>query len=239
MDLLLSIAIFFVMIVWAIVNYNKLWTYAETVRSRRANILVATKKRADLAQRLVDIARNYGDHEKLAQLKISEDMTTIAGMASVNHKTNLMLNQVASLAMAFPELKANETFQHLMSQIASIENEIMNRRESYNVDVASYNAFRAGFPRVLVANAFQFEPAPYYEISEEGLDVLSEFRTGDTALISDVFRRASDRAQDFGAYAGQKLAEGQRRLKEQQERLESERRSADGSADSSASNPPA
>jgi LemA protein len=52
--------------------YNGLKARTESVKSSRANIQ-AVRKRADLAQRLADIAKSYGDHEKLAQMQISED----------------------------------------------------------------------------------------------------------------------------------------------------------------------
>lgn len=214
MEWILFIAVI-VAAIWAAKNYNYLWRLAEAIRSRRANILVATKKRAHLAQRLVDIARNYGDHEKLSQLQISEDMTTMAGLVSANQKTDVALQHVASLAMAFPELKANETFQQLMSQIAGIESEVMERREGYNNAVETYNAGRAAFPRVLVAKAFRFEPAPYYDISAEGLDTLAEFTTGDTTHISTLLRRAGDRAQELGKQAGEKMTEGRKRFADQ------------------------
>lgn len=201
-------------LIWAILSYNHLWRLAEAIRSRRANIQVATKKRADLAQRLVEIAQNYGAHEKLSQLKISEDMSTMSGLASANHKADLMVNQVSSLAMAFPELKANETFQHLMSQIADIESEIMDRRENYNVSVETYNAYRAAFPRVLVAQALRFEVAPYYEVVGDGLDTLAEFKTGDTSHIVDLLRRAGDRAQAVGKKAGHRMNEQRKRFED-------------------------
>ena len=90
--------------------YNRLEVLAEAVRSRRSNILAVTRKRADLASRLVDIANGYGSHERLAQLQISENLTSIAALKSVNASADRAIQQVAVLAMAFPDLKANQTF---------------------------------------------------------------------------------------------------------------------------------
>ncbi len=97
------------LVIFAVISircYNRLKVLAEAVRSRRSNILAVTRKRADLASRLVDIANGYGSHEKLAQLQISEDMTSIAALKTANAKADQAIHQVAALAMAFPDLKS-------------------------------------------------------------------------------------------------------------------------------------
>ena len=178
--------------------YNRLKVLAEAVRSRRSNVLAVTRKRADLASRLVDIANGYGSHEKLAQLQISEDMTSIAALKTANARADRAIHQVAALAMAFPDLKANQTFQQLMSQLEKIETEILQRREAYNHAVEQYNAYRVRLPQAPLASICNFEEAPYFETSSSDLDILAEFKTGDTKAVEAVLRRASERA---GAYA--------------------------------------
>ncbi len=100
--------------------YNLLKTLAESVRSRRSNILAVTRKRADLASRLIDIANGYDSHEKLAQLQISEDITSVAAMKSAHASANHAIREVAALAMSFPDLKANHVPQ-LMLQLGNIK----------------------------------------------------------------------------------------------------------------------
>ncbi len=181
--------------VWGVKHYNSLKALAEAVRSRRANILAVTKKRADLAAQLVNIAQSYGSHEKLSHFQISEDLTSIAGLNSVNHKADRMIGQVTAMAQNFPDLKANQTYQQLMRQLESIEAEILARREAYNQAVERYNASRVRLPQALIANACKFEEAPYYETSAEGLDDIATFHTGDTRALEDVMKRAGRRAQ--------------------------------------------
>lgn len=181
--------------VWGIKHYNSLKSLAEAVRSRRANILAVTKKRADLATQLVNIAKSYGSHEKLSHFQISEDLTSIAGLNSMTAKTDRMIGQVTSMAQNFPDLKANQTYQQLMQQLEAIESEILARREAYNQAVERYNASRVRLPQALIANACKFEEAPYYETSSEGLDDIATFHTGDTRALEDVMKRAGRRAQ--------------------------------------------
>ncbi len=197
--------IFFIVVaivaVWGVKLYNSLKGLAEAVRSRRANIFAVTKKRADLAAQLVNIAENYGSHEKLSHFQVSEDLTSIAGLASVNKKADRMINQVVSMAQNFPDLKANQTYQQLMQQLEKIEAEILQRRETYNQVVERYNAHRVRVPQVFVANLCHFGEAPYFEVNAEGLDDIAVFHTGDTKALEDVMRRAGTRAQAFAKQA--------------------------------------
>lgn len=178
-------------------TYNTLKAASENVKSRRANIMAVTKKRADLAQRLANIAMRYGDHEKLSQLQISEDFTSIGALMAANQSADQMINRVSHLATAFPDLKANQTYQQLMAQLEQIENDILERRESYNEAVKAYNICRVRFPQSLIANFFNFAEAPYYEVSETGLDELPEFHAGDSEALNALVQRTADRAQEL------------------------------------------
>jgi len=57
--------ILFGIIIWFAMIYNNLRSLSESVKNFRSNILIATRKRADLAQRIADVAKSYADHEKL------------------------------------------------------------------------------------------------------------------------------------------------------------------------------
>ncbi len=181
--------------------YNRLKVLAEAVRSRRSNILAVTRKRADLASRLVDIANGYGSHEKLAQLQISEDMTSVAALKRANASADVAISQVAAIAMAFPDLKANQTFQQLMAQLEKIETEILDRRETYNRAVEQYNAYRVRLPQAPLASVCNFEEAPYFDTDSAGLETLAEFKTGDTKAVEALVRRAGDRARTLAVAA--------------------------------------
>lgn len=75
--------------------YNKLQSMMQNIRESFANIQATLKKRLDLSNQIIDIAKDYASSEQMIQLGISGN-----GVA-----------KVAALAQAFPELKANETYQ--------------------------------------------------------------------------------------------------------------------------------
>ncbi len=193
--MILLFIVLIVLTIWGVKHYNSLKALAEAVRSRRANILAVTKKRADLAAQLVNIAESYGAHEKVSHFQVSEDLTSIAGLHSVNAKADRIIGQVTAMAQSFPDLKANQTYQQLMRQLEAIETEILARRETYNQAVERYNASRVRLPQALIANACSFQEAPYYETSTDGLDDIATFHTGDTRALEDAMKRAARRAQ--------------------------------------------
>jgi len=72
-----------------------------------------------------------------------------------------------AVAEAYPDLKANENFQHLQSRISGLENSIADRREFYNESVNNNNVRIEQFPDVILARFFNFKPAELLEFSEE------------------------------------------------------------------------
>jgi LemA protein len=83
------------------------------------------------------------------------------------------LGQLFALAEDYPELRANENFQHLQSRISTIENTIADRREFYNESVNINNIGIEQFPDVIVARLFGY-----------GARDLLEFEAGEVADVS-------------------------------------------------------
>ncbi len=71
------------------------------------------------------------------------------------------------MAEAYPQLKANETFQHLQTRISGLENSIADRREFYNEAANNNNVRIEQFPDLVVARTFSFRPADLLEFSDE------------------------------------------------------------------------
>ena len=102
--------------VWFVITYNSLRAQSETVKGFASNILAATRKRLDLAKRIQDVAAGYADHEKLVQLSAAENMGNISGAQSAEARVGQVMGQVNALAMAYPQLKADNTYSQLMTQ---------------------------------------------------------------------------------------------------------------------------
>ena len=76
------------------------------------------------------------------------------------------MGNLFALAEDYPELKADQTFQHLQSRISGLENAIADRREFYNEAVNANNVRIEQFPDVVIANNFGFKAAELLEFSE-------------------------------------------------------------------------
>jgi len=137
---------------WIIKTYNTLQTLMQSIREHLSNLQAALKKRIDLANQIIDVASGYGEHEKLTHISLSNNQGS--------------LDKVLSLAQNYPDLKANLTYQQLMSQLEGIEQSLLERRERYNAQVGAYNSLRNSFPALLVATKLNFESAPYFDIND-------------------------------------------------------------------------
>ena len=182
-------------LVWLFFAYNKLRSLAENVKQKQSNIYATIKKRHDIAQRLSDIASNYGDHEKLTHLTITESDSIAKANMAVSEASHLIGN-VQMLANRFPDLKANSTYQQLMVQLDKIENTILERREAYNAAVQIYNSLRGSIPHLFYATKLGFVEATYFEMDENGMDQLVSFNTDDGKILRDTMGRMASVATE-------------------------------------------
>ncbi|WP_300577456.1 LemA family protein [Phenylobacterium sp.] len=201
-------------LLWLFVaTYNKLQKLGNEVKRFRGDVAAALKKRSDLVGRLIDIAKSYGDHEKLTQIGASTRMGEMAGGAPDMENASRLFS---GLAMAFPELKANATYQQLMSQLHEIEGNLQARREQYNQVASQYNSYRASLPQALFASAVGFPEAPYFTVDENGMDVLPEFRTDDGLILKEGLQNLGARTSAMAQTAGQKLSQARKELEARQ-----------------------
>jgi LemA protein len=199
--------------VWAVQLYNRLRTRSEAVKRAQSNLVGELKKRATLANQLIDIAKGYGDHEKLTHLTVASQTSTAADPAQIAAATSRALAGISFVAERFPELKANETFNTLMGQLQTIENDVQKKREALNAEVERYNGFRASFPAVLVAGQLGFPEAAYFSTDEAGLEAGAAFRTDDGELLRQQFARigkgVGDATRQIGQAAGSAIKQAQ------------------------------
>lgn len=172
-----------------IYSYNKLQRLGQGVKSANATVLTVIQKRADLVNKLMDIAKEYGQHEKLVHITLSNNLVdtfkaSTAAIANLN-----------SMAATYPDLKANATYQQLMSQMNAIEGELQNKREIYNRVSQTYNSERLQIPTVFFAGMLGFKDAPYFDF--DNLQAIKEFTTDDGQLLKDALASASSKAIDL------------------------------------------
>lgn len=207
-------------IVWFVITYNQLRAQSEMVKGFASNILAATRKRLDLAKRIQDVAAGYADHEKLIQLSAAENMANIGSAQSAEERVGQVMGQVNALALAYPQLKADNTYSQLMTQWHQLEDDIHMSRENYNGAVTQYNAYQGALPQVLIASAVGFPAAPYYHTETEGLDVLPEFKTDDGAKVKESLNRLADVTKSNAAKAKVKLGEAKTKYSDAKAKLD-------------------
>jgi LemA protein len=161
-------AISFVAIVYFILIYNNLVTLKHNVSKAWSNIDVLLKQRHDELPKLVETCKQYMNYEKDALEAIikarsavssARERSDIKALGAAETQLRLGLGNLFALVEDYPELKANESFQHLQSRITGLEHDIADRREFYNDSVNIKNIRIEQFPDVIVARSMGFRPA--------------------------------------------------------------------------------
>ncbi len=135
---------------------------ATRAESAWSDIDVQLKKRHDLVPNLVETVKGYAAHEQSLFTRVTEARTRATrstGPAETAEAETMLRDSLKSLfavAEAYPELKANQNFLQLQSQLKEIEDAIEAARRYYNAVVRDFNTTVEQFPSNLVAAALQF-----------------------------------------------------------------------------------
>ena len=181
------IALGIISILYVIAIYNRLVSLKHNVKKAWGNIDVLLAQRHDELPKLIETCKQYMGYEKdtlekviaargqVANARSSQDM---GALGQAEGALRMGLGQLFALVENYPDLKANETFQHLQSRISGLENGIADRREFYNESVNIYNVGIEQFPDVLIARMFNYQESKLLEFDAADLkdvDVKSLF----------------------------------------------------------------
>ena len=154
-------------------TYNQLVVLRNKVRDQWAQIEVQLKKRFDLIPNLVETVKGYAKHEKEtlnavieARNKFKTAETPEEEMAA-SGDLNKALGRLMVLTEAYPELKANENFIQLQTDLKDVEEKIAYARQFYNDTVLTYNNLREQFPSNIIANMFKFGKIDFFKTEEK------------------------------------------------------------------------
>lgn len=160
---------------YLVMLYNNLVAIKHRVSKAWANIDVLLKQRHDELPKLVEACKQYMSYEQETLEKVISARNSIA-TAQENHDINALgtaetqlrsgLGKLFALAERYPELKADESFQHLQSRISDLESSIADRREFYNDAVNINNTRIEQFPDVIIARRFKFIAHDLLEFTE-------------------------------------------------------------------------
>ncbi len=158
--------------------YNNLVRLKHTVTKNWSNIDVLLKQRHDELPNLVETCKGYMKHERetleavmtaRSAVASARQAGNIAALGPAENALRMGLGSLFALAEAYPDLKANESFQHVQTRISQLENAIADRRELYNATVNNLNIRIEQFPDVVVARNLGFGAADLLEFDAQEL----------------------------------------------------------------------
>lgn len=181
-------ALVVVLLVWAVLIYNRLVARKQQTEEGWSGIDVQLKRRANLIPNLVETIKAYTSHERRTLEALTELRTQslAAGNASAPERAAVeghitsALGRLFAVAENYPDLKANENFLALQAELSDIEDQIQMARRYYNGAVRLLNTLIDSFPSNLVAERFSFTKAEYYEIDQSADRALPKVRFGTT-----------------------------------------------------------
>ena len=166
---------------WFQGNYNKMVKMDEGVQAAWSQVENVYQRRADLIPNLVATVKGYASHEqqtlegvisarsKATQITVNpEDLTSeqMEKFQKAQGELGAALGKLLAITENYPELKANENFLSLQSQLEGTENRIAVERKKFNDAARVYNTTIRQFPKNIVAGMFGFEKKPYFEAAE-------------------------------------------------------------------------
>ncbi|OGC85793.1 MAG: LemA family protein [candidate division Zixibacteria bacterium RBG_19FT_COMBO_42_43] len=171
--------LFFVILIagYIWVTYNRLVKQDEAIKALWAQVETQLQRRSDLIPNLVEVVKGYAKHEKEIFENVAQARAKLAGARSVDEKISAanelsgFLGRLLAIAENYPNLKANESFNKLMDELAGTENRIAIERKRYNEGVLRFNQLLRRFPVNLIAQSFDFQKGVYFEAPESKQEV--------------------------------------------------------------------
>ena len=175
---IIPVGIIVILVMWAIGGYNGMVKMDEQVQNKWANVETQYQRRADLIPNLVSTVKGYAKHEQqtledvvkarseATQVKVDAENLTpekLAAFQKAQSGVSSALGKLLAVAENYPDLKANQNFLELQSQLEGTENRITVARKDFNDAAKSYNQSIRQFPKNILAGMFGFEKKSYFE----------------------------------------------------------------------------
>lgn len=181
---IVPVAIVVIVIMWAVGAYNGMVTLDEGVQGKWADVETQYQRRADLIPNLVSTVKGYAAHEsetlesvvkarsEASSVKVDPENITpekLAEYQKAQSGVSSALGRLMVIVEKYPDLKANQNFLELQSQLEGTENRINVARRDFNEAAKNYNTVIRSFPKNIFAGMFGFEKKAYFE-AEKGAE---------------------------------------------------------------------
>lgn len=171
-------AVALLLVLWGVSGYNGIVEMDENVNNQWANVETQYQRRTDLIPNLVSTVKGYAAHEKstleavmqarsqATQVKIDPANCTpeqLAAYQKAQGDVTTALGKLLAITENYPQLKANENFMELQSQLEGTENRITVARRDFNAAAKEYNTVIRKFPKNIIAAIGGYEKHNYFE----------------------------------------------------------------------------
>jgi LemA protein len=155
--------------------YNRLVRLRALVKEGFSGITVQLRRRADLVPNLVETVKGYASHERetldavTAHRGDAVNAGSVQATAQADNAMTAMLGRLFAVAEAYPDLKADENFRQLQSELSALEGELQSARRYYNATARDLNTRVRSFPDLFFAGPLGFGEEPYYEDADASI----------------------------------------------------------------------
>lgn len=154
-------------------TYNSLMEQEVSVDAQWAQVENVYQRRLDLIPNLVNTVKGYAAHESEtlqavveARAKATQTNVTSDNMGQFQENQAALSSALSKLMVVvekYPDLKANQNFLELQSQLEGTENRISTERRRYNEVCKTFNVSIRQFPRSIFANMAGLEKKEFFE----------------------------------------------------------------------------
>lgn len=160
------------LLVWAVFAFNRLVRLRNQVRTAWADVDVQLIRRHDLVPALVSAVKAYAGHEQAVLAAVTElrgqamAAQTPGKLGELESALQQGIGRLIALKEAYPDLKANENFAQLQSDLVQVEEQLQYARRFYNGAVRDLNDTVQRIPDLLIAKSFGFANAEFFQTNE-------------------------------------------------------------------------
>lgn len=185
-------------VVWALGAYNGFVRLRNVIQESWRQVDVELNRRYELIPNLVETVRAYAAHERNTLTEITSLRTRAQALsraegsaapsperAQVEEQLSGAVRNLIVSVEAYPQLQSNQNFLELQRQLAETEDRIANGRRYYNANVRAYNTLVESVPSNVIAGAFRFEKATYFEVNDPAARRAPDVNFGEISYRGD------------------------------------------------------
>ena len=160
---------------FVVFSYNRLVRARNRVATAWSDIDVQLQRRHDLIPKLVSAVSGYADYERATIEAItalraeSRQARSVRQVGEAQAGLSAAMLRLLAVAEDYPDLKANENFLKLQTELAETEDYLQFARRYYNGSVRVLNTRVESFPENVVAGLFGFVPGEFFQKTSPGV----------------------------------------------------------------------